>query len=205
MDVNVWGYDELTRRVTVGPDGGLAHPLAGRIQAAGRTPAETADLVREGLRPLVREAVVRVTVGVPAPLRSHVLGEVQRPGTVALAGNDSTLLEALAGAGGLTENARRSIVLIRELDGQIYVQGLDHAALVSGGISRRQMLVGDGDTIYVPSSRTADAAREARRMYDILAPLLSFQQATLLFDAFLRALVHGSPSQITNAIVIPGQ
>lgn len=203
VDVSVWGYDDLSRRATVAPDGGLAHPLAGRVQAGGRTPDETAELLRVGLRPMVREAVVRVSVAVPAPVRCQVLGEVKNPGPVALTSTDATLLEALAGAGGLTENARKRIVLIRELDGQVYLQGLDMATLVSGGLGRQQMGVGEGDTLFVPSARSADAAREARRWADMLAPLLSFQQATLLFDSFLKALVHGNPTS-TNTIVVPG-
>jgi protein involved in polysaccharide export with SLBB domain len=202
VDVVVWGYDDLSRRITVSGDGRLPYALVGDIAVGGKTAAQAQDLVRDGLRPLVRDPLVRISVAVPAPARCQVLGEVQRPGLVALPSAEATLLEALAAAGGLSETARQRVLLVREHEGKVYLQGLDYRALVSGEVARRHMLVGDGDMLFVPAARMVDTAREARRLSDILSPFLTFQQITLLFDPFLRALLHGEGGT-TNTIVVP--
>ncbi len=204
VEVAVWGYEALSRRVTVAADGSLPHPLLGTLAVADLSPDAAAQVLRQALQAYVRDPAVSLTVAVPAPRRCQVLGEVQRPGEVALTRPDTSLLDVLAASGGLNEQARRRVLLVREHEGSVYLQGLDYAELVGGGFSRQQMAVGDGDMVYVPSARSADAAREAGRLTALLSPLLSVQQATLLMSSFLRALMHGSPVA-SNTIIVPSK
>jgi len=91
--------------VLVGPDGRFAYPVAGQVQAEGKTRAEVAAAIKTGLETLYRN--VRVTVNV-AGYRSRdvfVHGEVAKPGSVMVSGADIALSDALAQSGGLTESA----------------------------------------------------------------------------------------------------
>jgi polysaccharide export outer membrane protein len=53
LEVVVWREPELTRTMPVRPDGKIALPLAGELEAAGLTPGELQDKVRTALAPYV--------------------------------------------------------------------------------------------------------------------------------------------------------
>ncbi|MDI6773347.1 MAG: polysaccharide biosynthesis/export family protein [bacterium] len=104
VEVSVYGNDDLSRVVTVRPDGMISLPLVGEIRAAGLTPEQ----LRERLVPLyarfIRNPQVAVIVREFRRVRVTVLGQVMRPGVHELR-LGASVLDALASAGVLTEAA----------------------------------------------------------------------------------------------------
>jgi polysaccharide export outer membrane protein len=151
LDVSVWRDPELSRVVPVRPDGFISIPLAGEIQAAGKTPAELAEEIRVRLSPLVQEPRVTVMVREVNSARIYVTGEVARPGAYPLRGRVS-VLQAIALAGGFTDFADHDgIVVIRKGtpgQGPIPVR---YTELLSSreGVDPDLLLV-PGDTVVVP-------------------------------------------------------
>lgn len=112
--VTVFGQSDLTARVTITADGTITLPLLGEAVVAGFSPAQLARMVAEALQKqgYVLDPQVNVEV---VDVRSQVvslLGEVQRPGRYALAG-ELTLLQLLAQAGGLQDDAGDVAVVLR--------------------------------------------------------------------------------------------
>jgi polysaccharide export outer membrane protein len=113
LQIIVWKEPELTRDVTVRFDGKITVPLLGDLQAAGRTPAEVADSLTQGLKHFIDAPRVTVGIGQANSSRFYVVGLVIRSGEFPLAGH-TTVLQGLALAGGFKEFAKTDgIVIVR--------------------------------------------------------------------------------------------
>ena len=152
--VKVWQNAALDVNVPVRSDGKITVPLAGDVEAAGRTTDEVAAAITRALAAYVREPRVTVLV---TELRSHeylsrvrVTGAVRAP--VSLPWRQGlTVLDAVLAAGGPTEFAAsdRAALHRRERD-----QTRSYA-IPLGGLLERGELAGNwpvqpGDVITVP-------------------------------------------------------
>ena len=129
-------------------DGNVYLPVAGPVQAEGLTIAEfrtklQQTLARFVLRPEVSVGIVRYD-----SQKFYVLGQVQRPGALPVDG-DTTLLEALGIAGGVTPRGDlESAYVLR--GGQLLPINLGDM-LLRGDISRN-VYMRHGDVVYVPDN-----------------------------------------------------
>ena len=93
--------------------GEIDFPVLGRLKVGGLTKNEAENMIRERLKPYLREAPI-VTVRM-ANYKISVLGEVARPGTFNVSNEKVNVLEALAMAGDMTVyGVRTNVKLIRE-------------------------------------------------------------------------------------------
>jgi polysaccharide export outer membrane protein len=149
IEVVVWREPELTRVVPVRPDGKISLPLAGEVEAAGKTPAELQTGLTKALAPYVQDATVAVLVREINASRVFVLGEVTRPGGFPLRG-PMTVMQAIAVAGGRTEFAKDEVVWLRqEAGGKTSRVALSFGELVKGEAAGALWLR-SGDVLYVP-------------------------------------------------------
>jgi polysaccharide biosynthesis/export protein len=117
LDIAVWDNTQLTRTVPVRPDGKISLPLLDDVKAAGLTPMQLRQFLTTALAPYIPIATVSVIVREVHSFKVTVIGEVKAPGRYELK-SQSTVLDVLAMAGGLTEFAERSrIVVIRRQAG----------------------------------------------------------------------------------------
>jgi polysaccharide export outer membrane protein len=148
LDVAVWRDADLSRTLPVRPDGYISMPMTGDVLAAGKTPTELAEEIKDRLKPYVQEPRVTVIIREVNSSRVFVTGEVTNPGAYPLRGRVS-LVQAIALAGGFTDFANSDrIVVIRTDDkgGQIPVRYSD---LISPDGSQ-DVILRPGDTIVVP-------------------------------------------------------
>lgn len=114
LEISVWKNQDLSRQVTVRPDGMVTLPLLGDIRAAGRAPSALRGEIMERLVEYQKSAEVSVIVQEVNSYRIFILGGVIRPGIYPLKSR-TTILQAIAIAGGFNEFASKNkIVLIRE-------------------------------------------------------------------------------------------
>jgi polysaccharide export outer membrane protein len=166
LGISVWGHAELSGKYTVAADGSLSFPLIGSVKAAKLTVSEIeAEIVSRLADGYLRKPQVSVEIAEYLSQRVFVIGEVRSPGPIVLTGS-TTLLEALARAGSMTEQAGGEVVILRPRSGQSAAGplplGQDDATelgrvgvqqLRSGSISVNVPLR-DGDTIFVPRAET---------------------------------------------------
>jgi len=104
VEVVVFGNPEVSRTVTVRPDGMISLPLVGEIEAAGLTPEQLRQKVTALIAAFVRQPRVTVIVREFRRIRVAVLGQVSHPGVFELS-QGAAVLDALAAAAGLTPDA----------------------------------------------------------------------------------------------------
>jgi polysaccharide export outer membrane protein len=149
LEIAVWREPELSRTMPVRPDGKIAMPLVGEIEAAGLTPAELQDRLKQGLSPYVKDVAVTVMVREVNGPRFYVLGEVPRPGGFPLR-SSLTVTQALALAGGKGEFAGNDVVWVRQTtDGHTERVKLSFKELVQGR-AEGPLWLAPGDVIFVP-------------------------------------------------------
>jgi polysaccharide biosynthesis/export protein len=111
IEVFVWKEAELTTTVVVRPDGRISLPLAGELEASGKTAVELQQEITVQLSKYAIKPVVNVMVKQVNSLKISVLGEVHRPDVYRIK-NRITVLDAIAMAGGFTDLARPNRVVV---------------------------------------------------------------------------------------------
>ncbi len=146
LEVTVWGYPDLTRVVTVRPDGRISLPIVGTVTAAGLSVERLTQILTRAYAAYIRDPQVTVIVREFRKIRVSVLGQVAKPGTYVLPPG-SRLLDLLSAAGGLTEVASlKEAQLIRP--GQPATP-VDLERLLAGDLEANVVLRG-GETLVVP-------------------------------------------------------
>ncbi len=136
---------------TVDSQGYIDFPVRGLIQVGGLTREEVTEKIKEELLDSrqIKDPVVTVEF---MNLGFAVLGEVTRPGRYKIDRDRFTVLDALALAGDLTINGRRSDVMLIRHDGNkdhaYYLNLLDSKELYASPA----FYVEQGDVIYVTPS-----------------------------------------------------
>lgn len=152
IEIKVYGVKDLEATVRIPESGSFDFPLAGTVGAAGLSAPEVERAIAKALTErYINDAHVTVFVKEFNSYRVSVVGAVNRPGTVVLKKGNSTLVDALAEAGGLTEMASREIyVTSRDASGKRQVTVVDLKRLLEGGDLSQNMPLKPTDSIYVP-------------------------------------------------------
>lgn len=103
---------EFAKDYTVSPSGTVNFPILGRLRVAGKATKELESELAKRLESVVVKPEVKVDVVESSGRTVLVLGAVERPGTVSLGPRGKTLVEVLALAGGLSEEAGTVIRVI---------------------------------------------------------------------------------------------
>lgn len=150
VEVQVWKNPDLSRTVTVRPDGKISLPLVGDIQAAGLTAMQITDMVTEKLKAYYKDpAQVTVIVHQVNSYSIYVLGEVRGQGKH-LVRSGTTFLQAIALVGGFTPFAATNKILLRRRanDGQESAMTIRYKDVLAG--TQANLVLRPGDTIVVP-------------------------------------------------------
>jgi polysaccharide biosynthesis/export protein len=109
--VSVWQNAELSRSVSVRPDGKISLPLINDVQAAGLTLLELREVIVKALREYMPSPEVSVGLSEMNSFKVTVMGEVKRPDRYRLRA-PATILDLLAQAGGFQEWANRERIVV---------------------------------------------------------------------------------------------
>ena len=144
-------------------------PLIGGVEAQGLTSFELAELIETKLAAeYIQNAEVNVSFERITEERITVDGTVRNPGIYDISG-ETTLLQAIALAGGMGELADTKQVLVyRNIDGGRAAAGFD-IEKIRDGVAEDPRIYGN-DLIVVDGSRTKATHREVLKN----VPLLTF-------------------------------
>ncbi|HYD38707.1 MAG TPA: XrtA/PEP-CTERM system exopolysaccharide export protein [Allosphingosinicella sp.] len=157
LNVFVWRNADLGGKVQVRPDGMITTPLIPDLQAAGKTPAELAEDIRQALTKYVDDP--RVTVMVESFQGSfsqqiRVVGATEKPASLPYRAN-MTLLDAMIAVGGLSEYAagnRARLIRHDRATGTQKEYDLKIARLLKKGDTSANVRLEPGDVIIIPES-----------------------------------------------------
>lgn len=147
VQVVVHGQDTMSGEFDVRPTGDLLLPVAGRVVAAGLTPEALAARLTAQLKGVLAQPVVTVVLATRKLPSVTVVGEVRTPGRLDLK-DGAGVLDALAGAGGLTPfaDADSVFVLRRGPSGQQRIR-FKYSDLISAQPHSIGFELKDGDVV----------------------------------------------------------
>ena len=123
---NNWSQNLDTRKIDgylVDSSGNIDMPIVGSIKASGLTCFEFSEFLKISLKEYVLNPSVRTKI---LNFRVSILGEVNRPGTFNVINQNISLTELISTAGGFTNNANPSkILIIRDANNEIETRYVD--------------------------------------------------------------------------------
>ena len=150
LEISVWKEEGLKKEVLVRPDGGISFPLAGDMQAAGKTPRQLQQEITQRLEKFMSDPVVSVAVLKVASNKIYVIGRVNKPGDY-LAGRYVDVLQVLSMAGGLTPfAAENDIKVLRKENGKDIVFPFRYSEVKAGNNLEQNIVLKGGDVVIVP-------------------------------------------------------
>lgn len=150
IELVVWREPDISRTVLVRPDGKISVPLVGDVQAAGLTPEALARKIERALAIYVKDPKVYVIVEEINSRRIYVLGRVSHPGMFPLH-PDTTVLKAIAMAGGFAEWAKkRKVTILRRVGKEDRRIIVDLQGVMEGREGAVDIRLKPGDRVIVP-------------------------------------------------------
>jgi len=145
---------EFNQTVTVQPDGFISLRMAGSLRAAELTVPAFTSQVETAYAAILNQAEVSVSLKDFERPYFLAAGEVGKPGKYDLRGN-TTLLQATAIAGGLTDKAKTSQVILfrRVTDGYVEAKVVDLKKILKDRSLAEDIQLRRGDMLFVPKSR----------------------------------------------------
>ncbi len=168
LTITVFGIEDLSGKAQADASGRVSVPLAGAIEAAGKTPEELARTVEQRLRGrYVRDPHVTVNVDETLSQTVTIDGEIREPGIYPVLAS-MTLMRTIATAKGVGEFAKLDdVVVFRTVDGK-RLAALYNLAAIRRGLYEDPPIYAN-DVVVVGDS-------PARRLFKNLiqiAPLLT--------------------------------
>lgn len=206
LSVAVWRQDDLKTSARVDEAGRIQLPLVGEVAAGGRTVSELrVELTRAYAKYLV-DPQVTVTVSTVRSQTALVLGEVKTQGVVPV-DHDIPLFEAIARAGGFTDNAGKStVVLFRALESEApkaYVLDMKLGTSLGANTAGFDRYLEAGDVIYVPKSGWANFEEFLGRLNAMVNAFINTERLVIFLPQLRDAindLAKGPVSQTTTVI-----
>jgi len=183
LDVKFFYDPQLNENVVIRPDGRISLQLIGDVVAAGRTPTELTEALRERYDAVLREPEVAVIVRQFARGKVYVGGEVAKPGIIELDGTLSAL-QAIMQSGGFTTGAEeRSVVLLRN-------RGSNEPATFQTvnlhdqleRIRYTDVMLEPSDVLYIPQKQIAQAAEFFEEYVNKIVPIYRNMGLNFFFD-----------------------
>lgn len=117
LQVEVWQNPQLTRQVSVRPDGKITLPLVNDVPTAGDTVPQFQAKLTERLKTYLKDPIVSITVTSFSAKQIFMQGQIANPAAFNYQG-DMYLLQALATAGGANAFAEGGAVIVRRKGAQ---------------------------------------------------------------------------------------
>lgn len=152
LEIQLWGYPELTRKVPIQPDGMMSLPIDGQIYALGKTLEEVRTAIVQEMKkvlPSLEGNQVSLTIVDFSTTDISVLGEVKSPGLYPVSGKVN-VLKAISFAGGLLENAGlKNATIIRD-SGEVVPVDLEK--LLHDSDMSQNLILYSGDSLFIPKA-----------------------------------------------------
>lgn len=145
--------------IIVRPDGKISLPMIEELKVEGMTVKELKTTLEKAYREVLLDPEITVQVLEFIAPRVFVSGQVTKPGSYDLRAGQ-TLFQVVALAGGFTREAHRKHILharpINERELKVVV--VDVTKLLKPGANNPDILLQDGDYVYIPDSKMAKLA-----------------------------------------------
>jgi polysaccharide export outer membrane protein len=160
LSISVMQDPKLDRTVIVDPTGQIGFPLAGHFRVRGLSPQAVENILKDKLKSNYKDESLDVTVVLANAIKDvpeedlkpkvFITGEIVRPGSYVVR-QQTTLMQAIALAGGLGPFAAKRRIMVRRKGGpgeDIFM--FDYRAYEAGQDLEGNITLRAGDVIMVP-------------------------------------------------------
>ena len=149
--ITVYQNPDLSLETRVPESGMVSYPLLGQVRLGGLTVSAAEKLISDGLRSgnFVRQPQVNIAMMQVRGNQASVLGQVNRPGRYPIETADMRLTDLLAVAGGIATTGSDVVILSGARNGRNFRLEIDVPSLFLQGGRDRDVLVANGDIIWV--------------------------------------------------------
>jgi polysaccharide export outer membrane protein len=134
------------RGLLVNSKGNIRLPLVKSIHVAGLTQTEAEDKIEASFRTYLKHPDIQIEV---LNKRAYVVGEVRHPGEIPLLNERLTLLQILAKAGDITDEADRKSILIMRSGGSSKVRTEVVNLTDINSLRTANLMIKPNDIVYV--------------------------------------------------------
>jgi polysaccharide biosynthesis/export protein len=176
LTIDVFGIEDLSKKeVQTDASGRISFPLAGVVEAAGKTPLEVEDEIEARLRAAyVRDPQVTVNLKETVSQVITVDGAVKEPGLYPVIGK-MTLMRAVAAAKGTTDLAGlKNVVVLRTVGGQRYAALYNLKSIRAGNYPDPEVFA--NDVVQVDDNQAKRIFKDALQ----IVPTLSYVLVALI-------------------------
>ncbi len=160
LDIDVWRVPDLTRSVSVRPDGRISMPVVGDLEVVGLTLVELRELLTEKISEYVWSPQISISIQQFGGRKFIILGEVGAPGVYRFQ-NDISLVEAIALAGGMKEYAKKGKIAIIRGDvrkqPQVKIISANFQNILKQGMLTENLAILPNDILYVGRDIVGDS------------------------------------------------
>jgi polysaccharide export outer membrane protein len=167
LNVIFFGLGAVSTEMTVGPDGYVILANIGSVKLSGLTLAQAEEALMEKLGDYLLNPDISITMTRYGTRQVFVMGEVKSQGVYSLTPEYLNIFAALSSAGGIMTKGRpKHVIVARMVEGAVVAKRVNFDRLVKKQDYTQNVLLEDGDMIYVPKSNKFDLAT-------VLAPIFS--------------------------------
>ncbi|MEO0507489.1 MAG: polysaccharide biosynthesis/export family protein [Bacteroidota bacterium] len=132
-------------------DGNIDFPVLGAIKIEGFSPEETKNLLKDRLTDYLKDPIINIRL---KNFTVTVLGEVNRPGTYPVNGEQITILEAIGLANDLTiKGKRENVLVIRDFNGTKVYNRIDLTS--KQALNSPVYYLTQNDVVYIEPNQSA--------------------------------------------------
>lgn len=175
LEIRFFYTPELNDLQLIRADGKITLQLVGDVDAAGLTPPQLQEKLQDRYAGLIEKPSVAVIARNLNHRNIYVGGSVNTPGMLPMPGH-ATVLEAIMQAGGfnMKEADIRSVIVIRNEDGERTAYALDLGDAISGDMPNDPFYLHAQDVVYVQRTGAVKAAQWIDQHITQLIPQTGF-------------------------------
>jgi polysaccharide biosynthesis/export protein len=194
VEFAVYRQEDLKRSVKIDTSGKVMFPLIGDIQVAGKSIFTLRDELKERYSVYLVNPQITVTVIAISSKKFMVLGEVNTPGVFTI-DTDLTIIEAIAKAGGMTQDAKENkVIVIRRGKEKPELLSFSFKDIWEKGDVTRDVTMRPGDIVYVSTKTIADVSRFMQHIGQIISPIVSLEGGIVLWPQVMDVVQGKKPS-----------
>lgn len=163
--INVFQNPDLSVETRVTEAGTISYPLLGNVRVGGLTVTAAEKLIADSLKSgnFVRQPQVTLLVLQVRGNQVSVLGQVNRPGRYPIEVADMRLSDLLASAGGISAGGADVVVVNGLRNGRPFRMEVDLPSLFAPGGRDKDIVVLNGDTVWVDRQQVVYIYGEVQR------------------------------------------
>lgn len=166
LKITVYDHNDLTTIARVTGEGEILFPLIGQVKVGGLTVSKIVEKISKLLADgYVVEPQVSIFIEEFRSKKVVLMGQIDKPGLYVL-NAQTTFLEILSKAGGLTKDAGDKAIIKRKsdnADGNEHKIIIDLKKLIEKGDLSLDMQIIDGDSIYITKAGIFFASGEVKK------------------------------------------